>query len=82
MNLIEKWFGSRKSISSIDFSGLLNPNYIEDIRIRAYKSYFEGKFIFSSSVIFKKNGEAFTKEFKGDSLNDVYQKVYDFCSKL
>ena len=33
MNLVEEWFGSRESISSIDFSGLLNLNCIEDISV-------------------------------------------------
>ena len=82
MNLLEEWFGSRESVSSIDFSGLLNPNCIEDIIIRAYKSCISERFLFKSSVTFKKDGNSFMKEFKGSSLNDVYQQVYDFCSKL
>lgn len=82
MSLLEEWLGSRNSVSSIDFSGLLNLNYIENIHIIAYKSCISERFIFSSSVTFNNDGNSFTKEFKGSSLNDVYQQVYDFCSNL
>lgn len=82
MNLLKEWFGPRESISSIDFSGLLNPNCIESVHITAYKSCISERFIFSSSVTFNKDGNSFMKEFKGNSLNDVYQQVYNFCSEL
>lgn len=66
----------------MDFSELLNVNNIESIHITASKRLFSDEFRFYSNVTFTKDGETFKKEFKGNSLNDVYQQVYDFCSKL
>ena len=65
----------------IDFSGLLNVNCIESIHITALKRYREG-YMFYSDITFTKDGETLKKEFEGTSLDDVYQKVYNFCSQI
>lgn len=82
MNFLEKYFGPKEAVAPVDFSGLLNVNNIESIHITASKKWFSNEFRFYSDITFTKDGETLKKEFNGTSLNEVYRKVYDFCSQI
>ena len=74
-------------VSKTLFNDLLTMKNIRRISIDYYrtKSIFEsGVFhdTFEGSVKFVKDGSTFEQEFKGSSIFDVLQQLYDYLSKL
>ena len=77
-------FGETASaVQSIDFNSLLSANNITYIDINASPKLFsKGEYDFEGSVKFRNGEDTFKKTFKGDSLSDVFIKIYNFCQTL
>lgn len=74
-------------VSKTLFNNLLTMKNIRHLSIDYYRteSLFErGKFheTFKGSVKFVKDDSAFEQDFKGSSIFDVLQQLYDYLSKL
>lgn len=80
MNAISTVFGSSEQTPLVDISNLLSFDSIESIHIVAYKGF--NSFRFYARIKFERNGDTFEKVLDAASLQEAYQKAYEFCSKL
>ena len=69
-------------IGEKEISKLLDMKYIKDIYISGTRGFFYNTFIISGTVTFEKDNSSFSQRFKGESIADVYNQIYEFCRKL
>lgn len=69
-------------IGEKEISELLDMKYIQDIYISGTKGILHDTFIISGAVTFEKDNSSFSQRFKGESIADVYNQIYEFCKKL
>lgn len=87
MNLLEA-FGktSQKAVDTFDFGSLVHANSIDHMSIWASKKSkwdngYPG-FKVTGTISFQKDGSTLEKEFKGDTMMDVFMMMYNFCQTL
>ena len=69
-------------IGEKEINELLDMKYIKDIYISGTRGFFYNTFIISGAVTFEKDNSSFSQRFKGESIADVYNQIYEFCRKL
>lgn len=77
MNLLET-FGNKHDI----LNNILNINNINKISINYILSQFTGKPTYYAYIVFTKNNTEVKHEIMGDSISDLYLKVFNFCETL
>ena len=65
-----------------EINKILDMKYIENIYISVTKRIIYDTFTIYGVVTFRKDNSSFSQEFKGESIADVYNQIYEFCNAL
>ena len=81
MDTVSKLFGGSFTPSII--KDPFNMKYVERISLSMRRRIFDhNELVFEASVHFKNGNTEGTQNFTGENFEDLFRKVYNFCSTL